>query len=59
MRSAWAGLRVQKLMPAGDTLPHPKIGYTFLRPNAFMQNLGNREATRIKQQSSFANSVGD
>jgi len=35
------------------------IGYTFLRPNAFMQNLGNMSAAQIKTQSLIANSVGE
>src|SRR5579859_61861 len=35
------------------------LDYTFLRPNAFLQNLGTREVARIKQYSSFANANGD
>lgn len=35
------------------------IGYTFLRPNAFLQNLGTRDVAQIKQYGSLANSIGD
>lgn len=35
------------------------VAYTFLRPNLFMQNLGNQDAAQIKQRHAITNSVGD
>lgn len=35
------------------------IGYSFLRPNLFMQNLGTTDATLIKQQNTIFNSAAD
>jgi uncharacterized protein YbjT (DUF2867 family) len=35
------------------------VAYTFLRPNIFMQNLGNHEAAQIKQHHTLANPIGD
>lgn len=34
------------------------VGYTFLRPNLFMQNVGTTDAALIKQQNSIFNSAG-
>lgn len=35
------------------------IDYTFLRPNAFMQNVGTADAAMIKQQSAIFNAAGN
>lgn len=35
------------------------VAFTFLRPNAFMQNIGTADLPTITQRSFFANSAGD
>ncbi len=35
------------------------VGYTIVRPNLFMQNLGETDAAPIKQQGAIFNSAGD
>ena len=42
-----------------EYLKQSGVGYTILRPNLFMQNLGTIDVATIKQQNAIFNSAGD